>query len=154
MGLLPKTELYTPPFCLYPSVLLVSPQETEDLLTSLTGQPNPEDVLLFAVPVCAPYTALSNYKYVHFPCVTPACGAPLRTVYFYRHKVKVTPGSQKKGKGKRGGHSDIRAAPEAFLPLLLCLSSRTRRSFQLHESKRYNSQRERSVPQRQGEESQ
>lgn len=82
MGLLPKTELYTPPFCLNPSVLLVSPQETEDLLTSLTGQPNPEDVLLFAVPVCAPYTALSNYKYVHFPCVTPACGAPLRTVIF------------------------------------------------------------------------
>lgn len=47
---------------LKPSVPLVSPQETEDLLTSLTGQPHPEDVLLFAVPVCAPYTALSNYK--------------------------------------------------------------------------------------------
>lgn len=42
----------------------MSPQETENLLTSLTGQPHPEDVLLFAVPVCAPYTALSNYKYV------------------------------------------------------------------------------------------
>lgn len=39
-------------------------QEAEDLLTSLSGQPHPEDVLLFAVPVCAPYTALSNYKYV------------------------------------------------------------------------------------------
>lgn len=66
--------------------------------------------------------------------------------------MKVTPGSQKKGKGKRGGHSDIWAAPEAFLQLF-CLSSRTRRSFQLHESKRYVSQRERSVPQRQGGES-
>ncbi|XP_003962785.2 nuclear export mediator factor Nemf isoform X1 [Takifugu rubripes] len=54
-------------------------EETEDLLTSLTGQPHSEDVLLFAVPVCAPYTALSNYK----------------------HKVKVTPGSQKKGKAAR-----------------------------------------------------
>ncbi|XP_023283292.1 nuclear export mediator factor Nemf-like [Seriola lalandi dorsalis] len=53
-------------------------EEAENLLTSLTGQPHPEDVLLFAVPVCAPYTALSNYK----------------------HKVKLTPGSQKKGKGK------------------------------------------------------
>uniref|UniRef100_A0A665WAM0 Ribosome quality control complex subunit NEMF n=1 Tax=Echeneis naucrates TaxID=173247 RepID=A0A665WAM0_ECHNA len=52
---------------------------TENLLTSLTGQPHPEDVLLFAVPVCAPYTALSNYK----------------------HKVKLTPGSQKKGKGEK-----------------------------------------------------
>ncbi|CAG10414.1 unnamed protein product, partial [Tetraodon nigroviridis] len=54
-------------------------EDTEDLLTSLTGQPHPEDVLLFAVPVCAPYTALSSYK----------------------HKVKVTPGSQKKGKAAR-----------------------------------------------------
>uniref|UniRef100_A0AAQ4PCU5 Ribosome quality control complex subunit NEMF n=1 Tax=Gasterosteus aculeatus aculeatus TaxID=481459 RepID=A0AAQ4PCU5_GASAC len=54
-------------------------KEAEDLLTSLSGQPHPEDVLLFAVPVCAPYTALSNYK----------------------HKVKLTPGSQKKGKAAR-----------------------------------------------------
>uniref|UniRef100_A0A6Q2YY85 Ribosome quality control complex subunit NEMF n=1 Tax=Esox lucius TaxID=8010 RepID=A0A6Q2YY85_ESOLU len=50
---------------------------SENLLNSLTGQPHPEDVLLFAVPVCAPYTALTNYK----------------------HKVKLTPGTQKKGKG-------------------------------------------------------
>lgn len=54
-------------------------EEAENLLTSLTGQPHPEDVLMFAVPVCAPYTALSNHK----------------------HKVKLTPGSQKKGKAAR-----------------------------------------------------
>ncbi|XP_029316522.1 ribosome quality control complex subunit NEMF isoform X2 [Cottoperca gobio] len=54
-------------------------EEVENLLTSLSGQPHPEDVLLFAVPVCAPYTALSNYK----------------------HKVKLTPGAQKKGKAAR-----------------------------------------------------
>lgn len=54
-------------------------EEAENLLTSLSGQPHPEDVLLFAVPVCAPYTALSNYK----------------------HKVKLTPGAQKKGKAAR-----------------------------------------------------
>lgn len=54
-------------------------EDAENLLTSLTGQPHPEDVLLFAVPVCAPYTALSNYK----------------------HKVKLTPGTQKKGKAAR-----------------------------------------------------
>uniref|UniRef100_A0A8C5ATJ5 Nuclear export mediator factor n=1 Tax=Gadus morhua TaxID=8049 RepID=A0A8C5ATJ5_GADMO len=54
-------------------------KEAENLLTSLTGQPHAEDVLLFAVPVCAPYTALSNYKYV----------------------VKLTPGAQKKGKAAR-----------------------------------------------------
>lgn len=69
--------------------------------------------------------------------------------------MKVTPGSQKKGKGKlgSGGYSAIRAAPGAFLHLLFCHCSRSRRSFELHESKRYDSQRERSVPQRQGEES-
>lgn len=60
----------------------MSPQETEDLLTSLTGQPHPEDVLLFAVPVCAPYTALSNYKYVHFTLATPVGGAPLMSFIF------------------------------------------------------------------------
>uniref|UniRef100_A0A4W4EP04 Ribosome quality control complex subunit NEMF n=1 Tax=Electrophorus electricus TaxID=8005 RepID=A0A4W4EP04_ELEEL len=54
-------------------------KEGENLLDSLTGQPYLDDVLLFAVPVCAPYTALSNYK----------------------HKVKLTPGTQKKGKAAR-----------------------------------------------------
>ncbi|XP_061156611.1 ribosome quality control complex subunit NEMF-like [Syngnathus typhle] len=54
-------------------------EEAENLLTSLTGQPHPEDVLMFAVPVCAPYSALTNCK----------------------HKVKLTPGSQKKGKAAR-----------------------------------------------------
>ncbi|KAK1793434.1 hypothetical protein P4O66_011812 [Electrophorus voltai] len=54
-------------------------EEGENLLDSLTGQPYLDDVLLFAVPVCAPYTALSNYK----------------------HKVKLTPGTQKKGKAAR-----------------------------------------------------
>ncbi|XP_076834269.1 ribosome quality control complex subunit NEMF isoform X2 [Brachyhypopomus gauderio] len=53
--------------------------EGGNLLDSLTGQPHLDDMLLFAVPVCAPYTALSNYK----------------------HKVKLTPGTQKKGKAAR-----------------------------------------------------
>lgn len=84
-----------------PPVALVSPQETEDLLTSLTGQPHSEDVLLFAVPVCAPYTALSNYKYVHFTGVMRVgWGTANELSFCCRHKVKVTPGSQKKGKGK------------------------------------------------------
>uniref|UniRef100_A0A4W6ENY6 Ribosome quality control complex subunit NEMF n=1 Tax=Lates calcarifer TaxID=8187 RepID=A0A4W6ENY6_LATCA len=69
----------------------VLPQEAENLLTSLTGQPHPEDVLLFAVPVCAPYTALSNYK----------------------HKVKLTPGSQKKGKAARTAVFSFMKAKEA-----------------------------------------
>ncbi|NXT18729.1 NEMF factor, partial [Syrrhaptes paradoxus] len=53
--------------------------EGEALLDSLTGQPHPEDILLFAVPICAPYTAMTNYKY----------------------KVKLTPGTQKKGKAAK-----------------------------------------------------
>lgn len=81
------------------------PQEAENLLSSLTGQPHPEDVLLFAVPVCAPYTALSNYKYVQLTFSVYKRKSEERTglnesFVFHRHKVKLTPGSQKKGKGK------------------------------------------------------
>ncbi|XP_048162559.1 ribosome quality control complex subunit NEMF isoform X1 [Corvus hawaiiensis] len=54
-------------------------EDSEALLDSLTGQPHPEDILLFAVPTCAPYTAMTNYKY----------------------KVKLTPGTQKKGKAAK-----------------------------------------------------
>ncbi|KAK3914670.1 Nuclear export mediator factor NEMF-like protein [Frankliniella fusca] len=50
-----------------------------DMLESLTGIPLPEDEILFAVPVVAPYNALQNYKY----------------------KVKLTPGTGKRGKGAR-----------------------------------------------------
>jgi hypothetical protein len=46
-------------------------------LSDVTGQPHADDILLFAIPVCAPYTVLGSYKY----------------------KVKFTPGSTKKGKG-------------------------------------------------------
>ncbi|XP_036313462.1 nuclear export mediator factor NEMF isoform X10 [Pipistrellus kuhlii] len=51
----------------------------ENLFDSLTGQPHTEDVLLFAIPICAPYTTMTNYKY----------------------KVKLTPGVQKKGKAAK-----------------------------------------------------
>uniref|UniRef100_F6UR27 Ribosome quality control complex subunit NEMF n=1 Tax=Ornithorhynchus anatinus TaxID=9258 RepID=F6UR27_ORNAN len=54
-------------------------EEAENLLDSLTGQPHTEDVLLFAIPICAPYTVMTNYKY----------------------KVKLTPGTQKKGKAAK-----------------------------------------------------
>lgn len=80
----------------------MSAQEAEDLLTALTGLPHPEDVLLFAVPVCAPYTALTNYKYIKFTVLFSnkrTKGALITSVVFHRHKVKLTPGSQKKGKG-------------------------------------------------------
>ena len=39
-------------------------QDQLSVLDSLTGCPLEEDGLLFAIPVCAPYQALTNYKYV------------------------------------------------------------------------------------------
>ncbi|PSC75362.1 nuclear export mediator factor Nemf-like isoform X1 [Micractinium conductrix] len=56
--------------------------EERDKLTqldSLTGVPRGEDILLFAVPVCAPYQVMTGYKY----------------------KVKLIPGTLKKGKAVR-----------------------------------------------------
>eukprot|EP01135_Chromosphaera_perkinsii_P006471 Nk52_evm1s514 gene=Nk52_evmTU1s514 len=60
-------------------------QDIEDVpddaafLSSLTGCPHEEDVLLFAVPVCGPYSTLGNYKY----------------------RVKITPGTAKRGKAAK-----------------------------------------------------
>jgi hypothetical protein len=48
-----------------------------NLLDTLTGQPLADDILLFAVPLCAPYSALQKFKY----------------------RAKLIPGSLKKGKG-------------------------------------------------------
>ncbi|KAG2487711.1 hypothetical protein HYH03_013710 [Edaphochlamys debaryana] len=60
------------------------------LLDALTGVPRTEDVLLYAVPVCGPYAALQSYKY----------------------KVKVTPGTLKKGKAARQAMELLMRAPE------------------------------------------
>lgn len=43
----------------------------------LTGNPLTSDILFYAVPVCGPYSALQSYKY----------------------RVKIVPGTAKKGKG-------------------------------------------------------
>ncbi|KAK3081658.1 hypothetical protein LTS18_004189, partial [Coniosporium uncinatum] len=48
-------------------------------LDQFVGRPLPGDELVAAIPVCAPWSALGNYKY----------------------KVKLQPGSQKKGKAMR-----------------------------------------------------
>lgn len=48
-------------------------------LAKLTGKPLKEDALLSAVPVCAPYMSLSNYKY----------------------RIKLTPGTQKRGRASK-----------------------------------------------------
>ena len=63
------------------NVELLDPEDKDRLtqLDSLTGAPKQDDILLFAVPVCAPYSALQGYK----------------------HKLKLTPGTQRKGKAAR-----------------------------------------------------
>jgi len=47
------------------------------VLDSLTGIPLPEDILLFCIPVCAPYSTLTNYRYglnfLHISFVAVAC---------------------------------------------------------------------------------
>merc|ERR1719354_486739 len=53
--------------------------EGEQLLQSLTGCPQPDDIILFAIPTCAPYSSMKNYKF----------------------KVKLTPGNNKKGKATK-----------------------------------------------------
>ena len=48
-------------------------------ISKLTGKPLPEDIILYALPVCAPYATLAQYKY----------------------RVKLTPGNQKRGKASK-----------------------------------------------------
>ncbi|KAG1651557.1 Nuclear export mediator factor NEMF [Nymphon striatum] len=53
--------------------------ELGNVLDSLTGCPNPDDELLFSIPICAPYGTLQSYKF----------------------KVKLTPGTGKRGKAAK-----------------------------------------------------
>jgi len=61
------------------------------MLDELTGQPTAEDELLYAIPVCAPWSCLQKYKY----------------------RVKLLPGSGKKGKLVRSITSNFIQMPEA-----------------------------------------
>ncbi|KAJ3090986.1 hypothetical protein HK100_007304 [Physocladia obscura] len=60
------------------------------VLEQLTSQPHPDDSVLFAIPVCAPWTCLSKYKY----------------------KVKLVPGSLKKGKAAKSAEALLKAAAQ------------------------------------------
>ncbi|DAZ98977.1 TPA: hypothetical protein N0F65_000509 [Lagenidium giganteum] len=62
--------------------------EGVDFFDAFTGSPQANDVVLHAMPMCAPYSGLTKYKY----------------------KVKLTPGSQKKGKA-------VKQAMEYFLSM-------------------------------------
>ncbi|XP_024025563.1 nuclear export mediator factor Nemf [Morus notabilis] len=57
----------------------------------LTGNPLPTDILLYAVPVCGPYSAVQTYKY----------------------RVKITPGTAKKGKAAKTAMNLFSHMPEA-----------------------------------------
>ncbi|XP_068662040.1 uncharacterized protein [Aristolochia californica] len=56
----------------------------------LTGNPLPNDILHYAVPVCGPYNALQTYKY----------------------RVKITPGTAKKGKAAKTAMNLFSHTPE------------------------------------------
>lgn len=57
----------------------------------LTGNPLPNDILLYAVPVCGPYSALQSYKY----------------------RVKIIPGTAKRGKAAKTAMNLFNHMPEA-----------------------------------------
>ncbi|XP_058196228.1 uncharacterized protein LOC131312467 isoform X2 [Rhododendron vialii] len=58
----------------------------------LTGNPLPTDILLYAVPVCGPYSALQSYKY----------------------RVKIIPGTAKRGKAAKTAMNLFSHIPEAL----------------------------------------
>mmetsp|Transcript_45288 Transcript_45288/g.52061 ORF Transcript_45288/g.52061 Transcript_45288/m.52061 type:complete len:1080 (-) Transcript_45288:383-3622(-) len=68
----------------------------------LTGHPKKDDLFHFAVPMCAPYISMKNYKY----------------------KIKILPGSMKKGKAIKeivnlySNHSDILAGEKEAIRLI------------------------------------
>ena len=72
------------------NVLADEDREKLTVLDSLTGLPRSEDLLLSATPVCGPYSALQQYKY----------------------KVKITPGTVKKGKAARSALELLIRGPE------------------------------------------
>ncbi|KAK9289082.1 hypothetical protein L1049_017553 [Liquidambar formosana] len=71
----------------------IGEEEKEKLndMDYLTGNPLPNDILLYAVPVCGPYSALQLYKY----------------------RVKIIPGTAKKGKAAKTAMNLFSHMPEA-----------------------------------------
>ena len=62
--------------------------------------------MLYAIPVCAPYTAIISYKYVQCHiCNGYTLHIQYMSVYMivqpsFRYRVKLVPGTNKRGKGK------------------------------------------------------
>ena len=111
-------------------VSALSFQEQLSVLDSFTGCPLPEDILLYSIPVCAPYTAVLNYKWaVQLVTVSTSNHLPFYViVYVYRYKVKLIPGTSRRGKGlimichlHACSVLSVNIFP-SFLSLSLCLS--------------------------------
>ena len=58
------------------TMLSISSESALEMLAHWTGIPVPEDVLLYCIPMCAPYDVVKNFKF----------------------KVKISPGNMKRGK--------------------------------------------------------
>lgn len=58
---------------------------------ALTGRPGPDDTILFAIPMCGPYSAMNGWKY----------------------RAKLMPGTQKKGKSARSAMELFSRVPDA-----------------------------------------
>jgi uncharacterized protein YpmB len=70
-------------------------EEDREKLTeidALTGEPRDDDIIMFSIPVCAPYSSLKRYKY----------------------KVKILPGAQKRGKSAKLGMNMLIADAKPF----------------------------------------
>lgn len=112
-----------------PTGLPSFPPRAPPQLDGLTGQPRADDILLFAVPVCAPYQVgpcrstlmhggcrgpaghesvpaqPTHSTHPHPPALKPSCSQPLpqttQVLSSYKFKVKIIPGTLKKGKAVR-----------------------------------------------------
>lgn len=60
-------------------------------MDKLTGCPEADDCVLFGMPICAPYTAISNFKF----------------------KVKLVPGPMKRGKAGKSAQAMFIQQPDA-----------------------------------------
>lgn len=71
---------------------IVHMEDSEGLLDTITGKPVEEDNIIFALPVVAPYQVLH---------VVMACLYVFQVLSNYKYKVKLTPGTGKRGKAAK-----------------------------------------------------
>ena len=71
-------------------------EKNEDLLLSWTTQPNEEDEIIHAIPVCAPYAAIADYRYhVKLTAGKMKKGAISRAIIDHWLKERISEGERK-----------------------------------------------------------